>query len=134
MRQNLTLGTRFKATGYYAGSNGIFGPSHAECPPQNRGTWDDMRFIGWGYMDAVGVTRNRSHAILSWTGQEGHEARYRVANEARAVYLTGKCVGTDVRSFVSPLRSTTANSPPSNCLPRILLAMLAMPSVRLALR
>ena len=92
MQQNLTLGTRFKATGYYAWSNGIFGPSHAECPPQDRGTWDDMRFIGWGYMDAVGVTRNRSPAILSWTGQEAHEARCRVANEARAVYLLGKCV------------------------------------------
>ena len=41
-------------------------------------------------MGAVGLARSRSHAIPLWPDQEAHEANYRVANEALAIYFLAK--------------------------------------------
>ena len=42
------------------------------------------------YLDAVGLARGRSDAIPPWLDQEAHEAKYRVANEALAIYFLAK--------------------------------------------
>ena len=38
-------------------------------------------------MDAVRIARGRSHATPPWPDQEAHEANYRVADEALAVWF-----------------------------------------------
>ena len=47
-------------------------------------TWDSRRRV---YVDAAGLARGRSHAILPWPDQEAHEAKYWDANEALAIFF-----------------------------------------------
>ena len=46
-------------------------------------TWD---YQGGACANVVRPARGRSHAILPWPDEEAHEAKYRLANDALAIY------------------------------------------------
>ena len=64
---------------------------------------------GGAYVDAVGLTRGRSHAIPPWLDLEAHEAKYSGLRTRLWRYIFWHKCGTDVRrSFISLRRATRA--------------------------